>query len=155
MAQAALILGTTAYGAYAQDQAGEAQQDLANRNAKMLKQSADDEIERGNEEVLQIRRRGRAIKGAQRAAFAAQGVDVDTGTALDLQNETDAYAEQDAATARRNAARAAWGLRVSAANQRLGGRYAARAGTNAAIGTAFDGVSRAYPYFRSSAPTVK
>lgn len=154
MAQAALILGTAAYGAYAQDQAGKEQKKLANKNADMLDAQANDEVARGEEDAMAIRRRGRVLKGAQRAAFAAQGVDVGTGTALDLQNETDESTVVDEATARRNAARTAWGLRTNASNQRLGGRYARAAGRNQAIGTALDGTARAYPYFRSTAPTV-
>lgn len=145
MAQAAVLLATAAYTGYAQNEAGKAQKDIANRNASLMEAAADDAIERGNEEALAVRRRTRGIVGKQRAAFAGQGIDISTGTAMDLQEETSALGELDEATVRKNAFREAWGLRGQASNDRQAGAYARRAGTNQAIGTVLGGVGDAYP----------
>jgi hypothetical protein len=147
-AMTALTVASTAYGAYAQNQAGKAQQDIANRNAKLLDRSAADALTRGNEEALASRRRTRVLVGQQRAAAAAQGLDVNTGAPADLQNQAEAFGAQDEATIRRNAFNEAWGIRTQASNQRTEGRYARRAGINQAIGTSLGGMGQAYSYWR-------
>lgn len=153
MAQAAVVLATAAYSAYATDQAGKDSQKIAGRNAAVKEAAAADAIERGNEDMMAIRRRTRGVVGAQRAAFAAQGVDVSTGSALDLQNEAKATGQMDEATARKNAFREAWGLTAGASNERIAGAYGRRASTSQALGELGTGVARAAPYFRSR-PTV-
>jgi hypothetical protein len=147
-------LATTAYGAYTQNKAGREQQNLANANAALLESQAKDEVAIGEEEVLANRRRVRKAVGQQRADFAGQGVDVGSGTALDIQNETQEMGAVDEATIRRNAFRRAWNINTQASNQRLGGKYARRAGRNQAIGTVLGGVGQASSYWDGSAPTV-
>lgn len=155
MAQAALVVAAAGYSAYAQNQAGKAQQDLADRNAKMIDAQADDAIVRGNEEANLVRRGAKRLRGQQRAAFATQGVDVNTGTSLDLQEETTTLGEMDAATVRKNAWREAWGLKGRASNERLAGDYARRGATNSAIGTALGGIGDSRrAYYEYDAPKI-
>lgn len=156
MAQAALVLAATGYQAYASNQAGKAQQSIANSNAKLLDRSASDAIARGNEEAIASRRRTKMLIGEQRAAAAAQGLDVNTGVAADLQDQAFQHGAADEATIRRNAFREAWGIRAQASNQRMEGRYARQAGRNQAIGTTLGGLGDSYAYWQSSrSPKVK
>lgn len=149
MAYAAPLLTVAATGAqaYSQHQAGKAQDAIANRNAKLLDRSADDALARGNEEAIASRRRTRLLVGEQRAAAAAQGLDVNTGVARDLQDQAYQHGLADEATIRKNAWREAWGIRTQAGNQRAEGRYARRAGVNNAIGTSLGGIGSAYAYW--------
>ncbi len=148
MAQAALVLGAAAWQGYAAHEAGQAQQSIAKSNAKLLDRSAADALRRGDEEAIASRRRTKLLVGEQRAAAAAQGLDVNTGVVADLQEQARAFGEEDEATIRRNAWREAWGIRTQARNMRTEGRYAARAGTNQAIGTGLSGLGSAYGYWQ-------
>lgn len=170
MATAAIIGATAAYTAYQQNEAGDAQKKaarqqrfLAQKNADLLDKSANDATDRGNEEAMLITRRARGLRGEQRAAFASQGVDVNTGTALDLQNETTSLGGLDAEQTRKNAFREAWGIRAQASNQRLSGDFAysagmnqAKASRNQAYGTVLGGAGDSYrAYYQYDAPKVK
>lgn len=156
MAMTALTLAATGYQVYAQNQAGKAQQKIANNNAKLLERSADDAISRGNEEALGARRRTRLLVGEQRAAAAAQGLDVNVGAPADLQEQAAAFGAHDEATIRRNAFNEAWGIRTQASNQRTEGRYARRSATNQAIGTGLGGLGQSYGYWQQErTPKVK
>ncbi len=155
MAQALLIGAAAVYTANAQQQAGQAQKKLANRNADLLDNSAADAIDRGNQDALQVTQRARRLRGAQRASFAGQGVDVNTGTAAALQEETTSMGEVDAAQVRKNAFREAWGIKTQAGNQRLGGDFSAAAGRNQAIGSVLGGIGDASrAYYQYDAPRV-
>lgn len=156
MAMTALTLAATGYQAYAQYEAGKEQQSIANRNAKLLEKSADQALERGNEEAIGVRRRTRLLVGEQRAAAAAQGLDVSVGAPADLQEQAAAFGAADEATIRRNAFDEAWGIRTQASNQRQAGRYARREGTNGAIGTSLGGLGKSYGYWQEErSPKVK
>lgn len=156
MATSAITAGAALYGAYAQNEAGRQQQKIANRNAELLDASAADAIQRGEEQARQVKRQARSLRGRQRAAAAGGGVDVNSGTALDLQEETTALGEIDAATLRKNAFREAWGIRMQASNQREAGAFAKRTGRNQAIGTLIGGAGQTYKdYYSYDAPKVK
>ena len=87
-------------------------------NALMADASAVDAVLQGSEDANRVRRQGRKVGGQQRAALAAGGVDVNTGVAAQLQDETEYFTELDATTVRNNAARAAWGFRAEAQDYR-------------------------------------
>lgn len=155
-AMTALAVASTAYSAYSQNEAGKAQQSIANRNAKLLERSADQALVRGNEEAINSRRRTRLLVGEQRAAAAGQGIDVNSGVAADLQEQAESFGAQDEAMIRRNALDEAWGIRTQASNQRMEGRYARREGTNKAIGTGLGGMGQAYGYWQDErSPKVR
>ncbi len=110
-----LGMAASAYGAHQQ---AEAQQDMANYNARvadnnatMAEYEAKDATRRGDEEVAAIRRNADMLKGSQRASMSARGLDLAEGTAAELQDQTDFFAQVDMATAKNNAAREAWGFR--------------------------------------------
>jgi hypothetical protein len=83
-------------------------------NAKVADFQARDAIRRGDRAAHAVRRQGRQLKGAQRVAAAAQGIDPDSGTAADLQTQTEYFAELDATTIRGNAFREALGYKLQA-----------------------------------------
>lgn len=76
------------------------QQEEKNRQAR-------EELEAGRAEEERIRRRGRANLAQQTSQLAAQGVDLSSGTALDLQGDTAQVNELDALIVRSNARRRA------------------------------------------------
>lgn len=83
-------------------------------NAKAAEFQADDAIRRGDRAAQAARREGRQVKGMQRATAAAQGIDPNSGTAADLQDQTDLFSELDATTLRGNAFREALGYKLQA-----------------------------------------
>lgn len=73
---------------------------------------AQDAIERGDIEEREERIRGRLLIGQMRAVMAANGVDVNTGSAAELQIDQAATNELEARTVRNNAAREAQEFRI-------------------------------------------
>lgn len=80
---------------------------IANQNAEAAATAGD--VAAANEGM-----KGRAAVGAARAAGAASGLDVNTGTTYDLQVSADQLHLLDAATIRHNAAKTAYGYRAQA-----------------------------------------
>ena len=135
MASLALTGASGLYQASAARAAGRYEQQVAERNATIADQQAEQARQIGNIEEERQLRRVRAALGSQRAALAANGIDVNSGTALDLQAETAGFGAADALTLRSNALREAWGFQVEGTNLRNQGRAARAQGRNQAIGT--------------------
>lgn len=83
-------------------------------NATLAGWQADDAVVRGDEAANRTLMKGGQIKGTQRAAFAANGVDLGGDSAQRVLTDTDYLASVDAAALRDNAAREAWGYRMQA-----------------------------------------
>jgi len=112
---------TAAAGAYSADaskKAGQAQVIMADRNAKLEDYKADVANRIGAVQEENHRAKVRQMVGTQRATLAANGVDITSGTAAELMDQTVAFGETDAQTIRYNAAREAWGFGVNADNYR-------------------------------------
>lgn len=107
----------------------------ADENARILDRQAADAEARGGQDASLIERRTRQLVGTQRARLAGQGVDVGTGSALDVQVDTQTMSEMDKLTARNNAAREAYGYRSQAQSVRTGASLQARAARGAARST--------------------
>lgn len=109
-----------AYGAYTQASAAKQQaryaSQVAANNAQVAEWQAQDAIKRGEEDAQRVQREAAQLKGRQRVAMAVNGLDLTAGTAQELQDQTDFFGQQDAATARNNGRRGAWGARVQGAN---------------------------------------
>lgn len=156
----AVSIGVSAYGQHkagqAAKKAGESQQVVANLqgdqldyNASVADLQAQDALDRGQADEAKFRKSIAGVIGQQRAGFAGQGVDVGSGSAVDVQADAAYLGELDAQTIRANAKREAWGFSVQAADYRSSaavarkggaidaqaGRNAATAGNIAAIGT--------------------
>lgn len=121
--------------AHGQRHMGRAKDRIAQRNAQAQEQQAADASRRGAVAEERHRMQVKQFMGRQRAAMAAGGMQLDTGTSLDLQTDTGRMGELDALMIRNNAAREAWGHRVNASNYRIQGKLDRAAGRNAAIGT--------------------
>lgn len=111
--------------------------------ARVSEWQAQDAIERGREAENQHRLAVRRLVGAQRVSFAAQGVDVNDGSALDVQLDTVRHGTADAIRIRNNAAREAWGYRNRASVQRQQGGMAVAEGVGSAGGTLLGGAVNA------------
>ncbi len=149
-AATAFLAGATIFGAGAQilgakNQAaalkaqGIYQQQIAESNARSLETMAGDSLERGKQASSLVRQKAKSLKGSQRAGYAGQGVDVNSGTALAVQDETFTMGELDALTVKNNAWREAWGYKVEAQQTRAGGRFGSIANRNAASNTLLTG----------------
>ncbi len=139
-----LILGAASMGmtllgglttALANREADKANANSLEWNASIADLQAQDAIDRGNEAVGQSRIAFRTLLGQQRAAYSDQGIQLDTGSAAEVQTETAVIGEHEAQIVANNAAREAWGYRTQAAGARIQAN-AIRAGMNGrTIGT--------------------
>ena len=164
-----VLIASTLFGAHQANQQGQFQQgianynaDVANNNAIVQSRLAEDAIKRGEREELQHRLRVAKLKGDQRAAFGASGVDVGTGSPLVVASDTDALGELDALTIRNNAQREAHSHQVAATNytneaslQRQQGDLSASAGRSNAAGTLLTGGARvSESWYKNRKPTT-
>lgn len=108
-------------------------------NAGMSDRAADDAVSRGETAASRARLKGKMVIGSQRAALAASGVDVNTGSAADVQADTAAMSALDAQTIKNNAAREALGYKTQALNFRTRAQMTRLGGDNAAGNTMLTG----------------
>lgn len=114
---AATVGGTVMSAGSAYQQSQVAKQ-TARNNAQVAEYQAQDAQRRGEQDVQDLQRKAAALKSSQRVSLASKGLDLSYGTAGDLQDQTDFFAQSDAATVRTNAAKDAWGKRAQGANYR-------------------------------------
>ena len=160
-----LLIGSTVMGAAGAVQQGKAEQASANysakvadMNAKIAERQARDAVERGQQEEQQQRMKTSQIIGQQKAAMAANGVDLGFGSPLDTLVDTATMGELDALTIRANTYREERDIRQQGANStaqasalRAGGSNARAAGNMSAFGTILGGGSKAYSNYRQVA----
>lgn len=91
------------------------------RNAGLIGLEAADVRARAGADVLKVRGAARRLAGDQRAAMAAQGIDLDSGSAADVVENDQRLAEIDVVTIRNNARKEAWGIEVQAQDARYQG----------------------------------
>jgi hypothetical protein len=108
-------------------------------NAKISDMNAEDAVRRGETDAQTVLKRGRKVQGSQRVALAAQGIEVDSGSAADIQEETEVLSALDARTVRSNALREAFGFKVQAMQSRMDAKFGVEAGENASRGTLLTG----------------
>lgn len=87
---------------------------IAEINAGVAEHAAQLELSRGQDLVAAATERAGQVKGAQRAAMAANGIDLGVGSAAEILTTTDMVKEHDMQTIQANAVRAAWGHRMNA-----------------------------------------
>lgn len=114
--------------AYAQYAAGKQSRDLYRVNADFAHAQARDARPRAEVSVARLREAAQGVAGAQRTAFAGQGVEVDSGSALALQEDTARLSERDVVQIRNNAARERWGYKAQARMLEFQGAQAYHAG---------------------------
>ena len=92
----------------------QAQVDDNNRKVALWK--AQDAQDRGAKDEAALRVKVAQLKGRQKSALAASGVEIGDGSALDILGDTAALGELDALTIRSNAEREAYEQKVNASN---------------------------------------
>lgn len=141
-------------------EAANSQADLADWNAQVADLQAKDAVVRGAHDESRFREGVNQMIGSQRSGIAASGVDVNSGSAVDVQADTRHLGELDALTIRTNAAREAWGYQVQGQDLRRraeitrkegvniaeAGKVAKSASRSAAVGTIATGVGDVATY---------
>src|SRR5688572_21516346 len=122
-----LMAGGTALQVYGQIKSGNAAKraategrDLELYNAQVAEESAKDATARGQDEAAKQAAMTRGVIGSQRAGFAGQNVDVNQGSAVDVQADAAYLGELDRQTILNNAAREALGYKQDAERHRRG-----------------------------------
>lgn len=144
VAAVAISVISAGMSAYGQIQQGDNQKKLndyqaaiGERSAKISDQAADDAEERGRVAEQQQRLKTSQIIGTQRSALASGGVQVDSGSALDVVADSAMLGEMDALTVRQNAEREAYQYRLQAYSSRTQAGMSTLAGNNAASNAAW------------------
>lgn len=99
---AAAFWATTALSAYGSYDQGQQQRSTSAYNARVLENEAIRTRNKGVVEENRHRERVQQLISSQRAASAASGVDVNSGSALQLQQDAELLGEVDALTIRQN-----------------------------------------------------
>lgn len=128
----------TGFSAISANQQARYQGKIADANAKAASAQAADANERGKLDLQSAMRKNADLAGRQRLAMAANGIETDFGSALDLQKDTASLAAEDYALISRNTDREMAGFDMSATNYRAEGRAQRAAGRSALIKGAFD-----------------
>lgn len=155
MAATAISMMATMSGAFSQAQAAKAQGEFekqqAEINARFADMKAKEAIRIGDRSAAQHGRKIKSLVGKQRASLAAQGIQVDTGTAEEIQEQTLEIGREEMEIIRNNAWREAFGYKSQAAGDRMSGQMAESAGRFQATGTLISGGLKAMDtYSRSS-----
>lgn len=111
---------------------------VADANAKMASAQAADAAERGKIEAQRVMGRNSQLLGSQRAAAAANGIEVDFGSSADVQNDTATIGRVEVATTYRNAEREMQGYDINASNFQAKAAGARQARGAALVEGAFD-----------------
>ncbi len=127
MAATGLLVASQLASGMAQASAYEAQasfsESQADINARFAELEAEAALVQGDKDAAEYSKKVRSIVGSQRAALAAQGIDVDSGTALEIQLETAAQGAMDAQTIKNNAWRQSFGLTQESVASRVQGQF--------------------------------
>ncbi|MHB1371978.1 MAG: virion core protein, T7 gp14 family [Pseudomonadaceae bacterium] len=89
---------------------------MADINARISELGARSALDQGQKEIASLTMQAGRLKSSQRAAMAANGVDLGEGNAAELQASTDIMKEIDKNTLEANAVKNAWGYRTQGAN---------------------------------------
>lgn len=119
IASLAMTVASTAASAYsakqqasAEDAADSYKATVAKNNQIVANQYAAQATADGENQVAAKQQQTAQMIGGERASMAANGVDLDSGSALRIQGDTAKLGEVDALTIRNNAARAAYGYEL-------------------------------------------
>lgn len=114
---------------------GQIAKQVGRNNQVMAEYAAQDAQRRAGEDAIRVQQKASQLKGAQRAAMAAKGLDLGVGTQAELLDQTDFFGATDAATARDNGNRDAWSAREQGRQAMAQGDAAARQARLSAFGT--------------------
>lgn len=123
---------------------------VADQNARLAASQSNDAQLRGQLEEKKSYQRTSQLLGQQRAALAANGVEVDFGSAADVQGDTKMLGREEASTIRTNTEREMRGYDIESTNYTAQGKADRAAATGTIVsslfntaGTILGGVSQA------------
>ena len=131
------------YSAYAQNQAGKAQERLSNYNAALAEQEASTRERDSRMQANAQRVQNERLLARQRALYAKAGVSMSTGTPLMVQAEQAAELERGAVDIERTGSVEAGRYRQQAALDRMSGKAARQGANMQAVGTLLQGAASA------------
>lgn len=137
-----VILASSAFTATQQIQQGNYQNKVAQYNARITENQAQQVRNKGTEAENAHRQEVAQQLARQRAQLGASNVDLTSGSALQLQQETDTFGNIDAMRIRSNTNDQVTALQDQAEFQRIDGLNAKRAGRTAAFGSLLGGVAK-------------
>lgn len=122
---------TSAGSSYAQSQAyemqGAYQRSISNINTKLADFQAEDTMRRADVDIYKLRDQTKKLIGSQRVALAGQGINIDSGSALKIQEDTAFQSAMDVIKLKNNAWREAFGYKISSLQSSAAGQYASSA----------------------------
>jgi hypothetical protein len=119
LAASAVVAGTSAYmQADASKKQADYQAKVNDNNAIIEGYNRSAALQKGESDAIDAQRNQAATLSSQRAALAANGVDMTSGSAIDLFASTKFLGKSDVNNIQSNAAREAWGYDVAANNER-------------------------------------
>lgn len=127
--------------AFAQHAVGDYKADIAKMNAQIAGEQTDVAMRRGAQQEQQLHRDYGQLLSKQRAYMAAQGLDLEEDTALNIQMDTTRQEEIDILTLRNNVAMEAWGYQVQAYNYTENAKIAKQTGNMGAFTTVLTGAA--------------
>lgn len=140
----ALTVVSAAVSATAAIQQGQAQKNAAEYNAKVQEQAAHDALQRGSDEAAANQDRTRRLIATQRAGFGASGLDISSGSPLDILTETAGLGKLDSLRLINNAQREGQGLMAQSEITKYQGDQAQTAGYMNAAATILGSASNGY-----------
>jgi hypothetical protein len=115
-------------------------------NRRIAGVRAADAIKRGGEAVGDYKIQAEKLKGSQVAALAAQGIEIDSGSAAEIRYETDKQIDTDIMRIKNNAWREAWGYKVEANNLSIESEMTGMSAKNRSQATLLSGSLSAIDY---------
>lgn len=111
-------------------QASESRKSAANYNAAVAEQNArvagwqaEDAQNRATDNAMRVGRQQADMRGKQKAALAANGLDLGSGSPQAVLDQTDYYGLEDQRTALQNGETEAWGLRTKQSQYKTEGQW--------------------------------
>jgi hypothetical protein len=126
---------------YAQSQYQKTMANINARNAELQRRRA---LELGDKNALQYLKRGNSLIGAQKVSYAASGVDIGFGSALEVFKQTKEMSYQDAEEVRSNAFLESLGYQSQSQAYQNEAIMADYMGRDKAVQTILTGGMRAY-----------
>lgn len=129
------------------------EKERAKTNAMLIDMQRRDVLEQGDSQADEYEKEVAQMIGAQTTSFAAQGIDVNTGTAAAIRNQTRETGDQDITSIKNNAWKQAWGLEVEAEATRERGKMASEAtlvqGKQRVISAGINAVNTGLKYYKN------
>jgi hypothetical protein len=134
VASAAMAAVSSVQQAQQQSAQAKYQGAVAKNNQIIANQNAAAALKQGDNAAAESREKTQAMIGQQRASLAAQGGDINSGTALDIQSDTAGAGALDALTIKNNAAQQARQYQIQGNNFQADAQLQSMAGKNATAG---------------------